>query len=174
MSGRGLNPNSHIDKGLRKGRLNIAKEQSMAEKQEDNLIDWCTFYRRNIHRFAEHYLGLNLHLYQKIMLYMMNLCPLVVLLCSRAVGKSWIVSVYSCCVCILYPGSKVLATAKRKHTVELLIKEKIEKELIKSSPNLQREIKKISTSNNNVEVQFWNGSTFVVSPCNDDAKLLAF
>ena len=63
---------------------------------------------------------------------------------------------------------------KRKHTVELLIKEKIEKELIKSSPNLQREIKKISTSNNNVEVQFWNGSTFVVSPANDDAKLLAF
>ena len=59
---------------------------------------------------------------------------------------------------------------KRKHTVELLIKEKIEKELIKSSPNLQREIKKISTSNNNVEVQFWNGSTFVVSPANDDAR----
>ena len=77
-------------------------------------------------------------------------------------------------MCILYPGSKILATAKRMHTVELLIKEKIEKELIKSSPNLQREIKKISTSNNNVEVQFWNGSTFVVSPCNDDAKLLAF
>ena len=59
---------------------------------------------------------------------------------------------------------------KRKHTVELLIKEKIEKELIKSSPNLQREIKKILTSNNNVEVQFWNGSTFVVSPANDDAR----
>ena len=72
MSGRGLNPNSHIDKGLRKGRLNIAKEQSMAEKQEENLIDWCTFYRRNIHRFVEHYFGIQLHLYQKIMIYLMN------------------------------------------------------------------------------------------------------
>ena len=59
---------------------------------------------------------------------------------------------------------------KRKKTVELLIKEKIEKELMKSSPNLAREIKKISTSNNNVEVIFHNGSTFVVSPCNDDAR----
>ena len=87
MSGRGTNPNSHIDKGLRKGRLNIAKEQSMAEKQEDNLIDWCTFYRRNIHRFIEHYFGIQLHFYQKIMIYLMNTCPLVVLLCSRAVGK---------------------------------------------------------------------------------------
>ena len=45
---------------------------------------------------------------------------------------------------------------------------------MKTSPNLAREIKKISTSNNNVEVIFHNGSTFVVSPCNDDAKLLAF
>lgn len=170
MSGRGLNPNSHIDKGLRKGRLNIAKEQSMAEKQEENLIDWCTFYRRNIHRFVEHYFGIQLHLYQKIMIYLMNTCPLVVLLCSRAVGKSWITALYCCAVCVLYPGSKVVATAKRKKTVELLIKEKIEKELMKSSPNLAREIKKISTSNNNVEVIFHNGSTFVVSPCNDDAR----
>ena len=170
MSGRGTNPNSHIDKGLRKGRLNITKEQSMAEKQEDNLIDWCTFYRRNIHRFIEHYFGIQLHFYQKIMIYLMNTCPLVVLLCSRAVGKSWITALYCCAVCVLYPGSKVVATAKRKKTVELLIKEKIEKELMKSSPNLAREIKKISTSNNNVEVIFHNGSTFVVSPCNDDAR----
>ena len=111
MSGRGLNPNSHIDKGLRKGRLNIAKEQSMAEKQEENLIDWCTFYRRNIHRFVEHYFGIQLHLYQKIMIYLMNTCPLVVLLCSRAVGQSWITALYCCAVCVLYAGSKVVATA---------------------------------------------------------------
>ena len=39
MSGRGTNPNSHIDKGLRNGRLNIAKVQSIAEKKEDNIID---------------------------------------------------------------------------------------------------------------------------------------
>lgn len=42
------------------------------------------------------------------------------------------------------------------------------------SPNLRREIKKINTNNNDVEVIFHNGSSFVVQPCNDDAKLLAF
>ena len=88
--------------------------------------------------------------------------------------KSFITSIYCCAVAVLYPGSKILATAKRKHTVELLIKEKIEKELITKSPNLAREIKKINTSNNKMEVIFHNGSSFVVSPCNDDAKLLAF
>ena len=63
---------------------------------------------------------------------------------------------------------------KRKKTIELLVKEKIEKELIPKSPNLAREIKKVNTSNNIVEVVFYNGSTFVVCPCNDDANLLAF
>ena len=52
--------------------------------------------------------------------------------------------------------------------------EKIEKELMNLSPNLRREIKKINTNNNDVEVIFHNGSSFVVQPCNDDAKLLAF
>ena len=59
---------------------------------------------------------------------------------------------------------------KRKKTIELLVKEKIEKELIPKSPNLAREIKKVNTSNNIVEVVFYNGSTFVVCPCNDDAR----
>ena len=43
---------------------------ALDKKFEDKLIDWCTFYRRNIHRFAEHYLGIRLHFYQKIMLYL--------------------------------------------------------------------------------------------------------
>lgn len=70
-------------------KLNTVKERKYTsiEEKEDNIIDWCTFYRRNIHRFVEHYFGLHLYFYQKIMLYLMNLCPLVVLLCSRAVGK---------------------------------------------------------------------------------------
>ena len=86
--GSGRNINSHIDTGRSKGRMNIIKtHEEITGEFEDRLIDWCTFYRRNIHRFVEHYLGIKLYLYQKIMLYLMNLCPTVVLLCSRAVGK---------------------------------------------------------------------------------------
>ena len=59
---------------------------------------------------------------------------------------------------------------KRKKTIKLLITEKIEKELMNLSPNLRREIKKINTNNNDVEVIFHNGSSFVVQPCNDDAR----
>ena len=57
---RGTNVNSHINGGNRKNRMSIVKEQDLTKEFEDKLIDWCTFYRKNIHRFVEHYLGINL------------------------------------------------------------------------------------------------------------------
>ena len=59
---------------------------------------------------------------------------------------------------------------KRKKTAELIVTEKIEKELMSMSPNLRREIKKISTNNNRIEVIFYNGSTISVCACNDDSR----
>lgn len=100
----------------------------------------------------------------------MNLAPTVVLVCARAIAKSFITSLYACAVCVLYPGSKVVATAKLKKTAALLITEKIEKELRIFSPNLNREIKKVQTNQNAVEVVFHNGSSFIVTACNDDAR----
>lgn len=34
---------------------------------------WCSFYRANPHRFCKDYLNLNLHPFQIVLLYMMNL-----------------------------------------------------------------------------------------------------
>ena len=65
----------------------IAQGKYFESKREENVIHWCTFFRRNIHRFATNYLGLKLHLFQCIILYLMNLSPTVVLLCARAVSK---------------------------------------------------------------------------------------
>ena len=44
---------------------------------------WCSFYRANPHRFAKDYLGLNLKLFQKILLYMMNYCYYIIYLAAR-------------------------------------------------------------------------------------------
>ena len=62
-----------------KGR--IVKSETHEQEFREKIIDWTTFYRRNIHRFVEHYLGIKLHIYQKIMIYLMNLCPLIVFIC---------------------------------------------------------------------------------------------
>lgn len=44
---------------------------------------WCGFYRKNPHRFAHDYLHLELHLFQKIMLLMMNWSSNTVFIGSR-------------------------------------------------------------------------------------------
>ena len=155
-------------------RKKITKKEEIDLRFEENIIDWCTFYRRNIHRFIEHYFGIKLHLYQVIMIYLMNLCPTVVVVCSRAVSKSFLTSLFSCAICVLYPNSKVVVTAKLKQTARLLVSEKIEKELMNMSHNLRREIAKIQSNQNHVEVVFKNGSSLLCCACNDNAKLLAF
>ena len=148
----------------------IKKQKDLQKEFEENIIDWCTFYRRNIHRFIEHYFGINLHFYQKIILYLMNLCPLVVVVCARAVSKSFITALYACAICVLKPNSKVLVTALTKKQAGLLITEKIEKELMVMSPNLRREIKKISTGQNAIEVIFKNGSSFIASVAGEQSR----
>lgn len=35
---------------------------------------WASFYRANPHRFAKDYMGIDLKVFQKILLYMMNIC----------------------------------------------------------------------------------------------------
>lgn len=87
--------------------------------------------------------------------------------------KSFITAVYVCAVCVLYPGSKVVVTAKLKQTARLLVTEKIEKELMNMSPNLRREILKIQSNQNHIEIIYKNSSSLVVVGCNDNAELLA-
>lgn len=59
---------------------------------------------------------------------------------------------------------------KIKKTANLLVKEKIQKELMNMSPNLCREIKTIRSNQNDTEVIFHNGSSFVTTACNDEAR----
>lgn len=84
--------------------------------------------------------------------------------------KSFITAVYVCAVCVLYPGSKVVVTAKLKQTARLLVTEKIEKELMNMSPNLRREILKIQSNQNHIEIIYKNSSSLVVVGCNDNAR----
>ena len=136
---------------------------------ENNIIDWTTFYRRNIHRFIADYLKLSLFPYQMLLVYLMSLSPLVVVVCSRASAKSYTTTVFAVATCILYPNSKVVVTAFTKKQGSLLIKEKLEKELLKQSPVLKLEIKEIKTGQNDIEVTFRNGSTFVACVAGENA-----
>lgn len=131
---------------------------------------WMTFWRRNLHRFATDYLGLSLKLYQVIMLYLMGINNTFVCIASRASAKSFVIAIYACCKAILYPQSSIVLCSGTKNQAKLLVSEKIEKELCSWSPVLKREIKKIVTNNNNVEVVFHNGSKINVVVASDNAR----
>ena len=135
-----------------------------------NLVDWCTFYRRNMHRFAMHYLGLKIYLYQAFLLWLMAKSTESVIVASRAAAKSFIIAIFACCKAILYPNSQIVIASSTKKQAQLIVSEKIQRELMPMSPNLRNEIKDIRTSPQDSQIIFKNGSTIVVVVGNDNAR----
>lgn len=142
-----------------------AIEQFEKRMEEEDICDsdqkvilWTTFYRRNPHIFVEHYLGLELYLFQKIMIYLMFKSDLVVLICARNISKTFTTAVFAVVQCILYPNSKVLIGSFTKAQSSLIVSEKIDKELMTLCPILRDEIYKIDNNQKTVGVRFYNGS----------------
>lgn len=132
------------------------------KKHLERVIDWTTFYRRNIPVFIEHYLKISLYWYQIIWLYILNSYITTVIIAGRASAKSYVIALFACAKCILYPNTMVVVVSGSKKQAGLIVKEKIQKELIPNSDTLRKEIKKINTGSNDIGVVFRNGSSLVV------------
>jgi hypothetical protein len=162
-----------------KGIKDIYKKEKQYNKANENLSKseklrngfklWTSFYRENIHRFAEDYFGLRLHTFQKILLFLMNHITFFMYLAARGQGKSFIIAVFCCIRCVLYPNSKIILASGTKGQAKLIVTQKIEKELMQY-PNIAREIKDIKSSNNEVIVYFQNGSTIEAVTSTDNAR----
>ena len=85
-------------------------------------------------------------------------------------GKSFLVSVFCCCKCILEPGTKVIVASASKSQAKILISQKIGIELQNMSPNLRREISKIQINQNDIVVHFKNGSTITAVTSGESAR----
>lgn len=136
----------------------------------DHILRWNTFFRRNLHRLAIDYLGINLHPYQAFILYIMGICQLVVIIACRAAAKSFIIALYACCRCIVYPHSKIVLSSATKGQSKLIVSEKIQNELMNMSPMLRKEILKIKDNQNEVIVYFRSGSTITVVPASENGR----
>lgn len=135
-----------------------------------HVIAWCTFWRRNMHRFVKDYLKLSLYLYQELAIYLMGLSNFICIIASRNDAKSFIIALYACCRCILYPGTKFRIGSATKKQAKLIVSDKILDELCEWSPALRAEIEDFSTSENNIFVKFRNGSKITVFVANDNAR----
>lgn len=131
---------------------------------------WITFFKFNYDLFAMWYLELDLHLYQKIMLHLMGKSALAVIIASRGISKSFMIGIYACSKAILEPNSIVVISSATRGQSMLILKEKIQNELCKMSPNLAREIKIIKVSQNDGIVEFHNGSRIIVATASESSR----
>lgn len=156
-------------KDLFKNPLVTKKESDYAEQHRNNLIDWITFYRRNMHIFVKHYFGIKLYPYQVIWLYMMSISDSFVAICSRATAKTWLVAVFACAKAVLYPNSEVVVVSSTKEQAGILVSDKITS-LRDNYPNLAREISNLTTNLNKWQVDFHNGSVIRVVASRDSSR----
>ena len=88
---------------------------------------------------------------------------------NKLQGKSWLLAVFCCVRCILYPGTKVcIASGTRGQSINVL--EKIKMELMPMSPLLRNEIGTILISTTAATVEFKNGSSIKVVTASDSAR----
>ena len=136
----------------------------------ERLLSWITFYRRNPSRFVEHYFGITLHLYQHIILYLMEFFPSFCIVAARSAAKSFLIAVFACKEAILRPGAKIVVASATKKQARLIVSEKIRKELIPKSKLLEAEIDSFKDNQNEIEVIFKNGSSIIVVAANENAR----
>lgn len=145
------------------------KEVEIRGKRRERIIDWITFYRRNIHRFIEHYFGISLHPYQIFWVYLMSLSDSFVAICSRAVGKTWLLAVFACARAVLYPNSEIVVVSSTKEQAGIIVSDKIAS-LRNDYPNLAREISNVVTNMNKWQVDFMNGSVIKIVASRDSSR----
>lgn len=159
-------PNTNHTHSNKNTFVNVDKNQ----KVMNGVALWCSYYRANPHRFAKDYLGIELKLFQKILLYMMNQCTYFMYLASRGQGKTFLIAVFCCVRCILYPETKIcIASKARRQANEVL--QKIEGEILQNSPNLKLELKDkpIITASEGL-ITFKNGSRIRVVTSSDSSR----
>lgn len=143
-------------------------KKSKSERLIDGIGIWASFYRANPHRFVKEYLGINLKLFQIILIFMMNHNHYFMYLASRGQGKTFLTSIYCCVRAILFPETKIIIASGTKGQSREVI-EKID-DLKKNSPNLAREIADLKTNSNDARVEFHNGSWIKIVASNDGAR----
>lgn len=141
------------------------------ERIWNNAVRDASFYRKNPHLFARDYLHLDLRLFQRILLILMNYCAIFIFIASRGIGKTFLSAVFCVIRCILWPGTKiVIASGQRGQAINVL--EKVQQELIMWSPELNLEIdwKQSKINGTNAIIMFKNGSFMKVVTASDSAR----
>lgn len=135
-------------------------------------MTWGSYWRKNPHRFVKDYLGIDLFLYQKFLLYMIERTNVFMYIAARGQGKSFLVALYCIVRSILYPNTNIVLASGVKKQAQLIITEKIvfffnNYEAVRNEIGDRRNIK---SGANETSVSFLNGSKIVAVASNDNAR----
>lgn len=138
---------------------------------EDNIIEWTTLFRRNWDIFAEFYLGIPLKPYQRQALHEIGVSDVYFWRAGRGGAKSFITMLAAVCKLLLYPNCQIVITSSTVDQANKMVKEKLEKELIKKLSQLlllyyEKDWIKITKPNDGyyVECTLNNSSITVLAP----------
>ena len=137
----------------------LTDEQIQAQKTArimDIVAERASFYRANPHRFVKDYLGIELKLFQKILLYAMMQHDAFQQIAARGQGKTQLVALFCVVRCLLYPGTTIVVSSYTfKQGKETILK--IVDDFMRKSPLLRNEIEKCSVGQNDCSVYFKSG-----------------
>lgn len=143
--------------------------KSKTDRIMSAVVKYCYYYRENIHRFAEEFLGIKLKLFQKILLFAMDKSDVFLYIASRGQGKTFLVSLYAVCRCILYPYTQCVVCSYTLRQGREVIN-KITDDFMHKSPLLCNEISKVSVGQNDCSIYFKNGSWIKVAVSGEGAR----
>jgi hypothetical protein len=144
----------NVDNALSYDPINIEKINY------EQWTEFLSYYRYYVDKFAVDILGMdNLYPFQRLLLRAMGRYPNIMMICCRGLTKSYICAIFMICMAILYPGIAIGIVSGNGNQARMVVKQKIEGELIKNE-NVRREIQfPIKTGNDECLVTFKNGSS---------------
>ena len=151
-----------------KAPKSMIKEKDRNQQWQENIIDWTTFYRRNVHRFISHYFMVQLFWYQVIWIYFMSICENFVTIASRASAKSWLIALLAYARGTLYPNSEIVIVANSMKQAAIIFGKMAR--LKDDYPNIAREVQDFSDTQNNCKCTLHNGTTIKVVACQESGR----
>jgi len=151
-----------------KAPKSMIKEKDRTEQWQENVIDWTTFYRRNIHRFIQHYYQVELYWYQVLWIYFMSICETFVTIASRAAAKSWLIALLAYARGTLYPNSEIVIVATTLKQAAIIFGKMAR--LKDDYPNIAREVRDFSDAQNNCSCTLHNGTTIKIVACQESGR----
>lgn len=170
---------------LAEGRyFQLAKKRKERESKRPKKLDpalkrkrtkqWTTFYRRNLNIYVEERLRIKLRPFQHIMLYLIGRSQTFWTICSRGLSKTFVCAIAAVSLSLLWSNNEVVIVSSAIRQANLIITEKIEKELMSLSPIL-RQMKDdgliwFRDENDCRCMYVWNGSSIKVFPEAESAR----